>query len=274
MKFSAYSDFSKSVLGIKIKSCGHIFAKSGREVFRPDGRNDWLLFYLAKGNECFFIDSETEAPAGSFVIFRPGEKQHHLHRENKTAEFYYVHFEADDLEISSLETSRIYSASPSVEIVTLFENLIRDTAMKPTCYERLSVLRFMEILVLLEQRVARDASPYKHHFNKIELMIQRINRDYFENTSLEDYASACNMSKYHFLRAFENITGESPIAYRNRVRLERSRELLEDSELSISKIGETLGYSSQSYFCDAFKKAFGVSPSAYRKALQGANDEA
>ena len=268
MKFSAYSDFNKSVLGITIKSCGHIFAKNGREVFRPKGRNDWLLFYLAKGNECFLIGNEIDASAGSFVLFKPGEKQHHVHRENKTAEFYYVHFEAEALEISELESSRIYSASPSVEIITLFENLIRDTHLKLPCYERLSVLKLMEILVLLEQRVVRDTSFYKHHFSKIELIIQRINRDYCEKTSLEEYASMCNMSKYHFLRAFENITGESPIAYRNRVRLERARELLEESELSVSRIGDTTGYSSQSYFCDAFKKAFGLSPSAYRKAVE------
>ena len=265
MKYTAYLDDNGGVFGINIKSCGHIFAKQGRESFRPNGRGDWLLLYVARGTETFFLDRETEAPAGSFIIFRPGEKQHHIHTETRMAEFYYIHFVTDDFSFSNLESSKIYTIEASAGICDLFEEMINDLYLKLPCYQRMSVFMFLKILGTLERGTASDTASYKHYLNKVENVVQRINSDYFENVSLEEYASMCNMSKYHFLRTFENITGISPIAYRNKIRIERAQRLLDDTELTIGKIGEKVGYSSQSYFCDAFKKECGISPKEYRK---------
>ena len=73
------------------------------------------------------------------------------------------------------------------------------------------------------------------------------------------------MSKFHFLRTFKEITGVSPIEYRAQIRLEHAAELLSDSNMTVGEIALQLGFSSQGYFCDAFKKSFGESPSSYRK---------
>ena len=75
----------------------------------------------------------------------------------------------------------------------------------------------------------------------------------------------CCMSKYHFLRVFRQVTGRTPLEYRNEIRIRHARELLENSFLSVSEIGETLGYTSPAYFSDAFKRQIGISPATYRK---------
>ena len=95
-----------------------------------------------------------------------------------------------------------------------------------------------------------------------------INRDYSSDLSLEDYAKISQMSKFHFLRVFKEIVGVSPIEYRNNIRLEHAKELLEDISLPIGEIGAMVGYSSASYFCDAFRKNLGVSPKQYRENLK------
>ena len=265
MRFTAYSDQKEAVFGIKIRSCGHIFAKCGREISRPEGRDDWLLFYVAKEHETFFLESEVEAPAGSFIIFRPGEKQHHIYRGNKTAEFYYIHFETEDISFSELESSKMYRIEPSSEISGIFEEIINDIQLKRPCHEKLSVFKFLQIMGILERKALWGDDTHGKYLNEIEMVVQKINRDYFENVSLDEYARMCRMSKYHFLRVFENVTGMTPISYRNRIRLERAKELLKDTNLSVHDIGARVGYTSQSYFCDAFKKEVGVSPANYRK---------
>ena len=50
MIYNAYTEQNQQVSGISLVSCGHIFAKQGREINRPYGREDWLLFYIAKGS--------------------------------------------------------------------------------------------------------------------------------------------------------------------------------------------------------------------------------
>ena len=87
------------------------------------------------------------------------------------------------------------------------------------------------------------------------------------DTSLEDFANMCNMSKYHFLRTFLQITGKSPIEYRNDIRLSHAAEMLTEERLSVEEVGATVGYSSASYFSSAFKKKFSVSPKQYQKNI-------
>ena len=92
-----------------------------------------------------------------------------------------------------------------------------------------------------------------------------MNSDYGKPCTLDDYAATCNMSKFHFLRVFKEITGASPIEYRNRIRIEHAKELLLYTNTPVGEIAAEVGYSSDTYFCDAFKSAVGASPSAYRK---------
>ena len=92
-----------------------------------------------------------------------------------------------------------------------------------------------------------------------------MNKEYKNNDSLDDYAEMCNMSKFHFLRIFKEITGTSPLEYKNSIRLEHAKEQLLDTNTPINEIGREMGYTSATYFCDAFKAKIGMSPSQYRK---------
>ena len=92
-----------------------------------------------------------------------------------------------------------------------------------------------------------------------------MNKEYQKNYSLDEYAQMCNMSKFHFLRIFKDVTGVSPLEYRNKVRFDHAKELLQDTSIPINAISRAVGYSSDTYVCDAFKSKTGVSPSKYRK---------
>lgn len=75
----------------------------------------------------------------------------------------------------------------------------------------------------------------------------------------------CNMSMFHFLRIFKDVTGASPLEYRNKIRLDHAKELLLDTNIPINEIGRSIGYSSGAYFCAVFKEKIGMNPSQYRK---------
>lgn len=72
------------------------------------------------------------------------------------------------------------------------------------------------------------------------------------------------MSRSKLCTVFKKETGESVGAYVRRRRIERARDLLADSPLSIAQVSERLGYPSQAAFAQAFKQAVGVSPNAWR----------
>lgn len=267
--FNAYADQKEEAAGLRLVSCGHIFAKHGREIYRPKGREDWLLFYVAKEADTFYLPRETEAPAGSFVLFAPHEVQHHIYKGEKTAEFYYVHFRGERLPQGfSLETSKVYRTEPSGQVAVLFEEMIEETLKKLPRYESLCLYKLMQLLTLLERSSFRTDHPMGAHFEQIAYVVQQMNRDPGSERSLGDYAALCNMSKYHFLRVFTQIVGCPPLEYRNQLRLSLAKELLRESNLSVGEIAEESGFSSAAYFSDFFKRKVGFSPRQYRERIK------
>ena len=267
MIFNAYSDGGKGIFGVSIRSAGQIFAKSGRTISRPSGREDWLLFYVAKGTERFFLESgEVDANEGAFIFFRPHERQEHICIGNKKAEFYYIHFDAPkDLDLFGLESSRVYRSAPDTAICDLFSEVISELQGKRALYEKICASKLLELMGHLARGEADEMVSRDRYGSQISFVIQNMNREFYENRSLEDYANMCKMSKFHFLRVFKDVTGQSPLEYRNAIRIEHAKRILEEEDIAVSDVGAKVGYTSASYFCDAFKKKVGLSPVKYRQ---------
>jgi AraC family transcriptional regulator len=93
-------------------------------------------------------------------------------------------------------------------------------------------------------------------------------RDYIEHNlgeaiSLEDLARVAGISRFHFARQFRARTGESPMGYLVRTRVERAKALLRDSQARVADISAELGFADQSHFTRTFRRMVGVPPSAY-----------
>ena len=79
-------------------------------------------------------------------------------------------------------------------------------------------------------------------------------------TDLQELAQTLGISYSKFRILFKTHTGYSPREYENLIKLNRSRDLLQSGDYSVSSTAEALGYSSVYYFSRAFKKQFGMSP--------------
>jgi AraC-like DNA-binding protein len=97
----------------------------------------------------------------------------------------------------------------------------------------------------------------------VELMHAHLDRD----LPLEEIAEAAHLSPFHFARLFKKLTGATPHAYLASLRAARARELLAETDLSVTEVGARVGYMSSSHFAKAFRQATGISPRAYRNAL-------
>lgn len=85
-----------------------------------------------------------------------------------------------------------------------------------------------------------------------------------QELDLKRLAKAAQLSEAHFSRSFKKSTGFSPSQYLARLRMERARRLLRETEMPIVEIGLEVGYASPSHFAQVFRKEVGVLPSDYR----------
>jgi AraC family transcriptional regulator len=86
--------------------------------------------------------------------------------------------------------------------------------------------------------------------------------------SLEEMAEQAGVSPWHFCRVFRKATGVSPHQYVMKVKLERAQQMLMASESALSKIADSLGFTSQSHFTRAFHQFAGETPSDFRRRSQ------
>ena len=70
---------------------------------------------------------------------------------------------------------------------------------------------------------------------------------------------------YQFIRKFKKSMLMPPSRYIEKIRMDRSRELLADTDLTVNEISGIVGYNDPFYFSKVFKKNTGLNPMAFRK---------
>jgi len=116
---------------------------------------------------------------------------------------------------------------------------------------------------MAERLPAAKASTRRLLAGRVERARQLLLDSQAEPT-LDQLARASALSKFHLLRLFKAAFGCTPSAYVGRRRMGRARRLLRATPMTVAAIGEALGYESTSAFIRAFRRHFGVTPSAIR----------
>lgn len=104
---------------------------------------------------------------------------------------------------------------------------------------------------------------------KINSNLIKINRyirnNYNQQISLNDLCNIINCSPTYLSNTYKRIFNISPIYYLNKIRINKARELLMNSSLTINEIAQLVGYSSSSQFCSIFKRYMSETPTDFRK---------
>jgi AraC family transcriptional regulator len=80
-----------------------------------------------------------------------------------------------------------------------------------------------------------------------------------------EMAAAAHLSRFHFERVIAAVAGETPTRFRSRVLLERAAHRMTTSENTLLEVALEAGYSSHEAFSRAFRRAYGVPPSQWRR---------
>ena len=110
-----------------------------------------------------------------------------------------------------------------------------------------------------------DRAPGGLGTKALQLARDRIEAGLADGVSLDDLARQVGLSRYHFSRAFKASTGLSPHRYLTLRRVEKAKNLLGATELSLVDVALEVGFASQSHLCDWFRRLVGVSPREYRR---------
>ena len=103
-----------------------------------------------------------------------------------------------------------------------------------------------------------------------QCILENIDNDQFDANTL---SSAMAMSRAQLLRRMKSITGNSPGYYIKTMRLEKAKELLETSDISVSEVAFQTGFASPSNFSKVFSEKYGMNPSQFLRTRRNATNE-
>lgn len=246
---------------------------------------DYELIYVEEGSFLLrYGDAEYRCRKGDFVLLRPGVS-HSFTQIVTDLSQPHIHFDMvyrpqsaqipisfkdlpecapEELLLIHKDVFDPYPQQPLVrfankeQALEVFYQIVREPKASP-------LLLKSRLLRLLDMLTADNFPDCFSVSSEPAYSIARQLKDYMDagqglSAQLSDLEKQFSYSKYHLERQFKKHYGVSLIDYRNRRRMERARELLQ--QYSVSSVAEQMGFGSIYAFSRAYKNHFGVSPSA------------
>ena len=234
--------------------------------------NEYQLLYITEGEGIFNSAHAKDIPlkAGDLFLLFPGE-WHTYHPTGKNGwKSYWIGFKGknvdDRVKAGFLSVDKpIYHVGFSADIIRLYEEAYK-RAQEEAPYSQQILAGIVNHLVGLMYALERSMELSKDHtrVDMISLARLRIRESLEVDLTIQQVAEELGVSYSNFRKLFKEFTGISPALYQQDLRLQRAKELLATTTLSIKEIAYRLRFESPDYFSSKFKIKTGKKPSEFR----------
>lgn len=240
--------------------------QKGREL------NEYQLLYLTEGDGVFHSTTVKEARIreGDLFLLFPGE-WHSYHPNPKTGwKSYWIGFKGrnmdDRVRAGFLSPQKpIYHVGFSDQIVRLYKQAY-DAAIEEAAYSQQLMAGMVNLLIGMMYSKERNIqlSRNQAHVDMISRARLRIREALESSLTIQQVAGEIGISYSNFRKLFKEHTGISPATYQQDLRLQRAKELLSTTDMSVKEIAYRLNFESPDYFSAKFKTKTGRRPSELR----------
>ena len=234
--------------------------------------NEYQMLYLVDG-EGRFQSSHVEGKrikAGDLFLLFPDEWHSYGPTERSKWKSYWIGFKGknidDRVKANFLSPEKpIYHLGYSAGIIELYEAALR-TAFEEPPYAQQILAGIVNHLIgmMYAQERSIELNKNQSHVEMISKARLRIREELESELTIQHLAEDLGVSYSNFRKLFKQYTGLSPALYQQDLRLQRAKELLSTTKLSIKEIAYRLNFESPDYFSSKFRMKTGIKPSEFR----------
>ena len=232
------------------------------------------LFYVLHGEGIFYIEDEkVSMKTDDLMIINPYVEHTEKTLPNNPMEYIVfgvegLAFSFDDPEQDASKGYSFYSyGSDKNQFINFAQLMMHEFQEQKPGFEKVCH-GLLEVLLVYNSRKQNLSVISESSFQlskECALAKRYIDTNYSQNITLDLLAEITHINKFYLAHSFTECIGQSPINYLADRRIEACKELLTTSDLSVTQIASSAGFSSQSYFSQIFNKKVGMSPRQYRK---------
>ncbi len=272
--------------GITVNTIGTADIVSGYELYPPKGHPDdfnfdintgrilssFQLIYIAKGRGKIFFDTihSKTLEQGDMVLIRPGVWHSYFPDKHTGWKEYWIGAEGKILEERLKndffgEPEKIFKVGVREDIIALYMKALDIADKERPFYQQvlasiLNMLLGMAIYYDKNSQVDGDEV-----LNRIQQSKALIREKLLTNITPEEIAEEVNISYSWFRKTFKEYTNMSPSHYMQDLKLQKAKEMLVNTQMSIKEISYSLNYDNISYFTTLFKRYIHMTPNEYRE---------
>lgn len=237
----------------------------------PHSHTHAELFYCIRGKGFLQIaDEKVPLCDSDFFLINPSVEHTELSDPDGMLEYIVIGVSGVRFSTPQGTQPRYYllnDRSNSHELLPYFQDILREVSRQREGY--LSIcMSILEILFSKASRYAKvdiTGDAPVHGTSECAEVKRLIDERFAEQVTLDWLAERAHISKFYLSRAFHRHFGLSPMHYLCQRRIQEARHLLLHSDYSLSAVCSLTGFSSASYFSQAFKRVEGITPSEYRR---------
>lgn len=227
------------------------------------------LFYVRDGRGEFLLEDKIyPISKDDLIIVNPHITHTEISKGTPPLSYFTVGVEGVCFSFNDQKEYRIFNCrKKEADLLFYFNSLFQELDKQSEGYEKICNY-LLHILILQLQRITD--SPFElitaQHPSKECAYIKRyLDSNYSENITLDHLSALSHLNKYYLSHEFTKYYGISPMNYLSRKRIDVCKELLENTDYGISDIAHLVGFSSQSYLSQSFRKSCGMTAGTYRK---------
>jgi AraC-like DNA-binding protein len=244
----------------------------------PRSIHDSMWFYIVEGEGCGWSGTPSNRfayQAGSLILLGPDTQHAILPKPNTHCHCYAVHFHARSFSainvLSLLGLPSIWDSADD-SFATASIRLTREFALKKPGWR---IAMQADVASVIFQLIRRGGSEIKPNvmisslsdLPRLVTVFQHIEDNLHDpDLSVITMARQAFLSEVQFRKIFRRTTGDSPLRFVRRRRVERACAMLHASTDSVSNIAEACGFSDAPFFHRVFKACTGVTPREYRNS--------
>jgi AraC family transcriptional activator of pobA len=220
--------------------------------------NCYEIVYYIKGDGTTKIDSLTHSfVPGSFAVILPSAT--HDQTNINAIKQLYIGFTYDSPSIE-LKNGVFYD-NATKNVLKFLEKIKNELINKDAFYVKKIELVLNELLI----EIKRVENSNNHKLDKINSIINFIDENYNQKINMAVLSQISGYSYHRFRHIFKDKTGLSPINYIIEKKIEHSKKLILNTDLSMASIAQECGFSNSSQFTTLFNKNTGLNPIKFRK---------
>ena len=236
--------------------------------------SEYQLLYITEGEGEFQSASteKTTVKAGDFFLLFPGEWHTYHPKGRQGWKSYWIGFKGQNMDsrvrAGFLTPSKpIYHVGHSAEVISLYKQAYA-AAQEEAAYAQQLMAGLVNHLIGMMYSLERNRELKSRNQTHVDLVNRarlRIRESLETPLTIQQVAQELGVSYSNFRKLFKEHTGLSPAIYQQDLRLQRAKELLSSTDLSIKEIAYRLDFESPDYFSAKFKLKTGLKPTEFRQ---------